>query len=53
MKLKSVAPSYHHAADISSRHEKREIKWERKISHEEASTILEKKMYPFKKVGVF
>jgi hypothetical protein len=52
MKLESLAPSYFHADDISSRPEKQDIKWEREISHEEAATILEQKMYPFKKVGI-
>lgn len=50
MKLRSTAPSYYHAANVSSRPEEREIKWQREISHEEAITILETKMYPFKKV---
>ena len=50
MKLKSVAPSYLNADDISSRPEELDIKWEREITHEEALTILEQKMYPFKKV---
>ena len=50
MKLKSIAPSYSHADDISARPEEKDIKWEREISREEALTILEQKMYPFKKV---
>ena len=50
MKLKSVAPSYLNADDISSRPKELDIKWEREITHEEALTILEQKMYPFKKV---
>ena len=53
MKLKSIAPSYSHADDISARPEEKDIKWEREISREEALTILEQKMYPFKKVGKF
>jgi hypothetical protein len=53
MKLRSTAPSYYHAANVSSRPEEREIKWQREISHEEAITILETKMYPFKKVWIY
>lgn len=53
MKVKSIAPSFRRgdADGVSSPPVKREIKWEREITQEEARTILGRKMYPFKKVG--
>lgn len=50
MKLKSTAPSYMRGADKSPTPEERKIKWQREISRQEAMSILEMKMYPFKKV---
>lgn len=52
MRLTSIAPSYHLKKDSNFTPEEQEIKWEREISHEEARIILEKKMYPFKKVPI-
>ena len=50
MKLKSIAPSYMRGADKSPTPEVRKIKWQTEISHQKAMSVLETKMYPFKKV---
>lgn len=49
MKLQSIGHSYL-PEEGSSQAEKQDIKWEKEISREEARSILEKRMYPFKTV---